>query len=163
MGPGSEQAPFESEECWAMALDKYARARAKFMFEMHQHEIHEETQVFKDLEWGNVIWQYPAKEDGDVKYHQYPLQDVISYIGLDWFASTISYMLALAITKKPNEIDIYGVHMEAEDEYVFQRSNLCWLIGLAEGRGIKINVQEGSFLRKYHPQFPEYPERYGQL
>lgn len=161
--PSNEEAPFGEMECWALAMDKFSRPRANLLFEMHQREAQEEFEAFKDVDYGTVVWQYPPETQGEVEFIQYPLKEVIASIGVDWFSSTIAYMIALAISKKPEEIHIYGVHMAAEDEYVYQRANLCWLIGLAEGRGIKVIVQEGSYLRRYHPQFPEYPKRYGYL
>lgn len=73
----------------------------------------------------------------------YPLAMVADCIGRDYFASSIAYMVALAVTERADEIGLWGVDMDAEDEYRQQRPNLEWLLGLAEGRGIRVTLPEG--------------------
>ena len=68
----------------------------------------------------------------------YPLNRVVECIGRDYLTSTPAYALALAITEGVDEIKLYGVHDATEREYIEQRPCLEWLLGLAEGRGIKL-------------------------
>jgi hypothetical protein len=75
-----------------------------------------------------------------------------------YFSSTVGHMLALALTEgreynpddhKPiTEISLPGVHMANGDEYDHQRPNAEFLIGLAMGRGIKVNVPAVSPILK---------------
>jgi hypothetical protein len=90
----------------------------------------------------------------------YPLQDVMSTCG-DYFSSSVAYMLALAIHEGAQEIALYGVTMEADDEYGFQRPNCEYLIGLARGRGIKVHIPEQSSLCKF--ERPGHVGRYGWI
>ena len=77
-----------------------------------------------------------------------------------WLESSVAYMLALAIHEKAQEIGIYGVSMEAQEEYGYQRPNAAYLVGLARGKGIKVHIPDQSSLLKYSGQFG-YTGRYG--
>lgn len=92
----------------------------------------------------------------------YPVAEVAQTTG-GVFESSVAYMLALAIHEGAEEIGIWGVTMEGNDEYAYQRPNCEYLIGLARGRGIKVFVHERSSLCKYGRKFPIYPERYGAV
>lgn len=91
----------------------------------------------------------------------YPLEAVIETCG-DYFASSVGYMLALAIHEGAQEIALYGVTMEAREEHGYQRPNAEYLIGLARGKGIKVHIPEQSSLCKYGGQLG-YVGRYGWI
>ena len=65
-------------------------------------------------------------------------------IGRAYLTSTAAYALALAITEGVDEIKLYGVHGATELEYIQQRPCIEWLLGLAQGRGIKVVVPDIS-------------------
>lgn len=92
----------------------------------------------------------------------YPLDSVVATVG-DYFQSSIAYMLALAIHEKATEIALFGVDMGDDTEYVHQRANGEYLIGLARGRGIKVRIHETSPLCRYKEDMSidSYPKRYG--
>lgn len=81
-------------------------------------------------------------------------------VGRKFWPSSISYMLALAIdtltdyTVSPPravpgaEIGVWGIDLLGDDEYSFQREGCGHLIGVAEGRGIKVTVPEKASLLK---------------
>ena len=78
---------------------------------------------------------------------EYPLEEMLQKVtaGKKYFCSSVSYMLALAIAKQPEEIGIWGVSLVGEHlEYVHQKANAEYLIGVAEGRGIKVFIPEKS-------------------
>lgn len=92
---------------------------------------------------------------------RYPIEDVIKflqsgdpYANGDYFASSIAYMLALAIYKGYHEIHLYGIDLLCVDEYAFQRPNAEYLVGLARGLGIKVYIPTESAMCKF-------PLRYG--
>jgi hypothetical protein len=91
----------------------------------------------------------------------YPLDAVIADVGIDYFQSSVAYMLGLAILEGADEISIYGVEMADNSEYAYQKPNCEYLIGLAVGRGIKVSV--AGPLCKYTPAQLDihYPTRYG--
>lgn len=79
----------------------------------------------------------------------YPLQEVISYFGVDYFTNTIDYALALAIYKGFTEIDLYGVNMAFGSEYEYEKPGVEFWIGQAMGRGIKVtNHSKASTILK---------------
>lgn len=59
-----------------------------------------------------------------------------------YLTSSISYMLALAIAERFEEIAVVGVDMAADSEYEIQRPGCEYLIGLALGRGIAVWLPE---------------------
>lgn len=142
-------------EFWCLAHDQENRPRADLLFEMHEkgkgHRSLSDTQA-------PCYWQYPD----DARHLHYPLGEVIETLGRDWFDSSIAYMIAMAIHKKVETIGLWGVHMATETEYKHQRDNLCWVLGIAEGRGIKLEIPESCGLLKHIPRCG-YPYRYGYL
>jgi hypothetical protein len=79
---------------------------------------------------------------------------------LDYLESSFAYMLAVAILKQPDVINIYGIRMAADEEYAYQRANAEYMIGYARGKGIEVNVHN-STVCQYSQYFKQYPERYG--
>lgn len=55
-----------------------------------------------------------------------------------YFDSSIAYEIALAIHEGFKEIMVVGVDLNTQGEYVFQRSGVSYLLGLAQGRGITV-------------------------
>ena len=62
--------------------------------------------------------------------------------GSDYEASTPAWMLMHAIVEGYREIHIYGIHLATEWEYVQQRPNFEWLLGVAAGMGVRIVLPE---------------------
>ena len=63
-----------------------------------------------------------------------------------YFTSTFAYMMALAIHEKFDVIELYGIDMENNTEYGYQRPCGEFWIGLALGRGIKVTLPEPCLL-----------------
>lgn len=63
-----------------------------------------------------------------------------------YFTSSISWMMAEAILKEPEEIAIYGVTMSSRGEYAHQKPAMSYLIGWARAKGIKVTVSTESEL-----------------
>ena len=77
--------------------------------------------------------------------------------GREFWPSSISYMIALAIHELSDadgraipgaEIAVYGIDLLGDDEYTFQREGCGYLLGVAEGRGIKVTIPEKASLLK---------------
>jgi len=60
--------------------------------------------------------------------------------------STAAFMVALAIHQKYERIEIYGVDMSGNDEYIPQRDGMHFWMGIAIGRGIEIYVPGNNVL-----------------
>lgn len=78
---------------------------------------------------------------------EYPLQAMIDEFG-GYFTNSISYMIALAIHERFEEIHVYGVDMAVGTEYNEQRPSCEYFLGIAVGRGIKIHIPLESDLLK---------------
>lgn len=150
MGPGNEDAPYLDPDwqCWALVIDPVNGARADLLFEMH--------------EWARARADAKQREGHAVVHSgNYPLADVIADLGRNWFESSIAYMAALAMLRRPKTIGLWGVHMASASEYAHQRPNLCWLLGQAEARGIRVHIPGGCDLLSYTHHEMRYPKRYG--
>lgn len=68
-----------------------------------------------------------------------------------YLESSLAYMMAQAILelKAGDRIGIWGVDLHCDSEYVYQRPNLEYLIGLARGRGIKVYIPPQSALMSH--------------
>lgn len=69
------------------------------------------------------------------------------------FGSTLSWMLALAIMQKPDEIGLWGVDMAANEEYGPQKDGCLSLLHIAKSIGIKITLPHESDLIRPAPLY----------
>lgn len=82
----------------------------------------------------------------------FPKEAVEADVG-SYMTSSIAWQMGLAIHEGFEEIHIYGVDMAQETEYAEQRNCVEYLIGKAEGRGIKVFVPPTSDLLKSLGQY----------
>lgn len=68
----------------------------------------------------------------------------------DYFTSSFSYMLALAIWERFEDVGIYGVNFVQDGEADYERPGLEYLIGVAQGAGIRVHLSTASPLLKIH-------------
>jgi hypothetical protein len=78
----------------------------------------------------------------------FPRQQIQEAFGTTYFCSTPAWMLAWAILQGYTSIEIYGIHLATEWEYVEQRPNFEWWLALALGRGVSIKLPEKCPLMK---------------
>lgn len=64
----------------------------------------------------------------------------------EYFTSGPCYAIALAIYLGYTEIRMYGVEMESDSEYVYQRDGMGLWLGIAVGRGIKVVIPKESVM-----------------
>ena len=79
---------------------------------------------------------------------RYPYEDVCQTIGGNYMTSEPSFMLALAIHEGFELIKLYGIDMDCDREWAYERACFEHLLGFAMGRGIKIWLPEGCPLLK---------------
>ena len=80
----------------------------------------------------------------------FPREDVIKAVG-PHFASSPAWMVGLALMEGATEIQIFGIHLATEWEYLKQKPNMAFLLGLAAGRGVRIVVPKTApLLRESH-------------
>jgi len=82
----------------------------------------------------------------------YPLSTITERLGVDWFAGTPCYMVALAIYEGFTEIRTFGVD-QMDWEHTLQRECFIFWMGIAHGAGIKIRNGALTFLSKYKKRY----------
>lgn len=176
VGLGNTQSlvPWDNKdlEFWGLPWCNYS-ARYNRLFEMHNLQLVTQEAarrggpkyIDRINETGVPVYMQ-TEHDAIPTSREYPLEDVIKAIGLDYFGSSPAYMLAMAIQEERPEIHLYGIDL-TKDIYDHQRPNLEFLIGLAVGRRIPVRLPEGSRLLtlKRADRIGDvaviYPKRYG--
>ena len=62
--------------------------------------------------------------------------------------STVMYMIGDAILEGYGQINVYGVNLRATEEWGYQNGGTCWILGIAQGRGIEVWIHPDSELMK---------------
>lgn len=76
----------------------------------------------------------------DVTVDNFPFFEIRTNLSEDYYTSSIAYMIAYAISKDYEIINLYGIDMNAQDEYINQKACVLYWVGLARGLGIEVNI-----------------------
>lgn len=92
-----------------------------------------------------------ANENADITKENYPFDEAIKLLGGKYFNNSISYMIAYAILKGYEEIELYGMRFEhdkkeREQEY----HNTRELIFFAKGKGVKVTAPYDDIMLKQY-------------
>lgn len=131
-------------------------AHADAVFQMHVEAIWRNPQNRNDpghAKWlmsGDTPKIYMQKQSADVPMsEEYPLQAVIDMLGGDpdhFLSSSVALAIGLAIHLDCyDRIEMYGVAMESNTEYQFQREGVAFWKGFAMGRGIDVYFADETF------------------
>lgn len=144
-----DQAPWGDPEWekWGLPWDNGWWVHCDRLFDIHSLEIFKSAYPDDYFDRLQEIDNLYMQESYYQNVKKYPLEDISKITG-DYFTSSISYMLAMAIYEKADEIGLWGVDMDLEDVYGHQRPCTEYLIGLAKGMGIKVFIPEESSLLK---------------
>ena len=176
--PSWQQAPFgdDSFEMWAptgliaLATDTVEKPqKIDRLFELHPwYEVRSMLPLLGLLEtietpvyMQDVIPEVPAS----VKF---PRDEVKQMFHLEtmgpnvYVTNTITWMILLGIYEGYTDFAIFGVHMEHESEYAYQRSSCSWALGIIHGKMLaglpyRLHIPEESALLK-----AEYEYGFGQ-
>lgn len=161
-------APFDDPEYDIWVFNEAANIdwckRASGVFQMHDPSVyrspHNRTDK-KHWEWlqeaHDDLYIWMQEKDPDVPNSSaYPWKNVVKKLlpGFKWASgeqieyatSTVAYAIALAVWLEYDQIDMYGVDMESNTEYIYQRDCVAFWTGLALGRGIKVVQHSGAGL-----------------
>lgn len=152
-------APFMDSgwEIWGVPWISYPRVTRLF-------EVHEETyytgpdeerdgNVQRSCErWPDVpVYCTQSRAHAFPKPVPYPFREIMDFLPIPFLEDSVSHMLACAIYWGADEIGLYGVHMMPErleharyGNHLFHRPGVTYLVGLAQGRGIKVTIAPGS-------------------
>lgn len=90
-----------------------------------------------------VFLQSEPPADWGPNAQRLPIESYVEKYG-DYWTSGPAYMVAWAIEQGAEEIQVWGIHLETEQEYRDQRANFEHLLGIAKGRGIKVVMAPAS-------------------
>jgi hypothetical protein len=147
-------APYDNPEWEVWAMNQLYRhiPRATRWWEMHRREDFLADQVpgTDYLAWLQrcPVPIYMVDKFADIPNSvRFPIEQMVEKFG-DYFYSTVSYMLALAIAEGFEEIGIWGIDLSHDSEYEYQKPSAEYLLGVARGMGINITISESSALLK---------------
>jgi len=123
--------------------------RADAVFQMHAPEIWKNPKNRNDplhYEWlqsGDTPPIVMMEQYAEVpRAYKYPLEEIKEKFLADtnvlYFTSTVAYAIALALYLEYDRIEIYGVEMETDTEYRYQRAGVGYWVGLATGAGVDV-------------------------
>lgn len=137
--------------------------RADAVFQMHIPAIWRNPENRNDphyLEWlmgGNTPTIYMIDDYPEVpKCVKYPFDEIREKLlsnfivdsekgRKDFYTSTVAYSTALAVYLGYKVIDWYGIELEVDAEYRYQRDSSCFWAGFALGYGVKFTAHSRMF------------------
>lgn len=134
------------------------------VFQLHKPQIFKNKANRNDKNhyaWLNqntkaVVFMQDAYEDVPASV-RYPLDEICAELlpnlkrgdkQIRYFSSSVDYAIALAIYRGYRRIEIYGVEMATNTEYVGQRMGLGLWAGIAISKGIEVVIPQRSVLFK---------------
>jgi len=114
---------------------------------------HDHPQFFERLKIPAYVWQARREWPTSITF---PREAIEKRFGR-YMASSPAWMLAQALLPVEeggfgfgagDEIGIWGIHLATEREYIEQRPNFEWLIGIAEAHHVTITLPEDCPLHK---------------
>jgi hypothetical protein len=139
--PSWREAPFNDPdwEIWGMSAGMWHLfPRWDLWFELHPNLARYDRIAERNGKKGYA--DFITKEA--VTYGTFPFEKMLEQFGPYFFTTgQITWMLAYAISLKPETIGIWGV--EASGEYSPQRKDIHHFIQVARDRGIKIVIPDG--------------------
>lgn len=148
LAESASQAPFTRDwETWGLAKDANHGARCEALFEMHGLDLLEDLPINNGGRYMERLKEIDVPlymRDEDERFPAsvaYPFEEVEDDVFWcvpedERYGSQVSYMLALAITKQPPMIGLWGVDLKYDRDH--QRHNLAMLAGIAMGREIEV-------------------------
>jgi len=123
-----DEAEHSSSEIWAVgsafSILKEKNTHVDKYFTLHKNET---------IEFDGEI----------VNQSNYPLDEIMSKFDSRFFTNSISYMLAFALYYEVDSISMYGVDMDSESEYNFERPSVAYWIGFAKGLSVEVFIASG--------------------
>jgi hypothetical protein len=91
---------------------------------------------------------------------RYPVERIMAEFsaGRDYFTSTPSFMVALALLEGFTTISVYGIDLIVGREYDFEKCCMEYWLGVAQGRGVTLEIPEGAALLKQTHRYGYEPE-----
>ena len=98
------------------------------------------------------VYVQDAAQLGSPSARTFPKAEIERKFGPN-FASTPAWMIGLALLEGVTELHIYGIHLATEWEYLKQKPNMTFLLGVAMGLGVKVVLPKGCPLLQERHQY----------
>jgi hypothetical protein len=158
------------DEYWTMNHAFFVKdmPRIDRLFEIHKRKWYLRGEQTKSRQYGRWLRKkhpfpiYMQENELTSKVPsgvRYPMEEVceellgglIKKVGLEeirlrYFTSSAAFMIALAIYERFDRIELYGIDMDSDTEWGYQRPNGEFWLGIALGRGIQVVLPEPSNL-----------------
>ncbi len=100
-----------------------------------------------DVTLGNrAVYVYAPKPDWPTAV-KFPRDEVVAEFG-GYQTNSISLMIGHALLEGVTHLAIFGVDMATGGEYAAQRPSCEWMLGIAQGMGVEVEIPESSDLLK---------------
>lgn len=150
--------PFNDQEweIWSCSPPNYDLPRVDAWFELHS--LDRKLGIPANQPYIETILRHPRVYivQKDVRFPnaiEFPWRDLVREFGSDFFSSSLSWMMAQAITMKPDKIGLWGIDLSATEEYERQRPGLKFFIREARQRGIQVYAPPQSDIMTPSPLY----------
>ena len=146
-------APWRDTEWEIWGMPWISCPRVTRLFDVHTQERWAESTKLKDDDWIDMY----RSEYADIpvycdksRFHVFlnpvelPVAAMIAFLPFAYLENSIAYQIALAMMEGVDEIGLWGIHMMGSGEYMEERPSVTYLVGLAQGKGIKVTIAPGS-------------------
>jgi len=120
------------------------------LFEIHnkKYSPYFRNEIYQEFLKKNPVKKIMQKESYTYPLSEaYPLEEIIEEFGTKFFICSLSYAIALAIHMKYEKIVLRGINMIMTDDLI-QKNGVEFWLGIAEGRGIKVETSSVCDLLK---------------
>jgi hypothetical protein len=143
-GPGKEFAPLigKGKTIWGVN-DTVGERQCDACFFMDRQFLRDtqlDETITKSVNTTGTLLYSTQKWDDIKNSEPYPLEEVKKCFGIDYFADSCCYMIALAIYQGFQHIILYGFTYGWGSTYVDEKPGVTFWLGVALGRGLKISV-----------------------
>ena len=143
------RAPYDAHDwqIWSLSpKNENALPRCDVWFEMHKRFLTDPDADGK--EYGGWLRGHPfvyMQEQSPLILGSvaYPKNEMMAEFGSGFFTSTLAWMMALAIARRPKMVGLWGVDRNATGEYRDQRPSCLFFAHIARTRGIEFIVPDG--------------------
>ncbi len=137
-------------EIWCMATSKGSLPKWDRMFEIHPWDMvkaREPTTALYVMAISDGHPIYMRRREPEVPASvAFPIARIRARFPAIALQCQMALMFALAIDMQPDEMGLWGIHSQADEEYAYQRPGLLMLKWIAESRGIKVHIATESNL-----------------
>ena len=151
---GGNKKPLYDGELW-MFNNTYSMFNGQIdkLFIMHKQVIAkykpvfdwDKINAFSDQYGFDIILLHDIPETN--KYTKYPYDKIVDAFKTDFFCSTIDYMIAYALYKKYDEIEICFDYFLGDVDYtdsLWEKCGANYWIGRAEGMGVRVDTSDSN-------------------